>query len=91
MGFQVLALHGQRDIGERFGVQQLIEHRQQIALVVVPSQAEPLRGHCRRYRGRGGGGNSFVQIRAWRQDCWWGMRFADFCCVVKVMSSSLLK
>lgn len=44
---QILALHRQRDICERFGVQQLIEHRQQIALVVVPSQAEPLRRcHC---------------------------------------------
>lgn len=52
--FQVLPLNGQRHVRERFGVQQLIEHRQQIALVIVPSQTESLRGrHRDRRRSRG--------------------------------------
>lgn len=42
MRLQILSLHGQCDIRECFGMQQLIEHRQQIALMIVPSQTESL-------------------------------------------------
>lgn len=40
-----LALDGERHVDERLVVEQLIEDGEQIALVVVPAQAEPLRRH----------------------------------------------
>lgn len=44
--FETLSLDGQRHIRKGFRVQQLIEHRQHVRLMVVPSQTEPLRCHC---------------------------------------------
>lgn len=42
---QGLSFDGQRHIGEGFRVQELIEHRQQVCLVVVPPQTESLGRH----------------------------------------------
>lgn len=45
MSPQQLSLDCQGDVDEGLVVQQLIKHREQIALMIVPPQAESLRRH----------------------------------------------
>lgn len=45
VGTEQLALDSERDVDEALVVQQLVEDGEQVGLVVVPAQAEALRGH----------------------------------------------
>ena len=45
MGPEQLALDGQRHIDEGLVMEQLVEDVEQVALMVVPAQTEPLRRH----------------------------------------------